>query len=97
LGEIDIDEGLRHELKAAWHRFLDLVEPERPSLHRYCRKLTGNVWDAEDLVQETMLRAFGTLGKLDYAVRSPAPTCIGSPRTGGLMRFGAVEPPKPRF
>lgn len=71
MSEIEIDEGLRHELKAAWHRFVDLVEPERPLLHRYCRRLTGNVWDAEDLVQDTMLRAFGTLGKLDYAVRSP--------------------------
>lgn len=30
----------------------------RPELHRYCRRLTGDIWDAEDLVQETLTRAF---------------------------------------
>lgn len=65
------DEALRHELKAGWHRFLDLIEPERPLLHGYCVRLTRDLWDAEDLVQDTLLRAFGTLGKIDYDVASP--------------------------
>ena len=25
----------------------------RPALHAYCRRLTGNVWDGEDLLQDT--------------------------------------------
>jgi RNA polymerase sigma-70 factor (ECF subfamily) len=29
------------------------------------------VWDAEDLVQETLLRAFGTLGEINHQIRSP--------------------------
>jgi RNA polymerase sigma-70 factor (ECF subfamily) len=35
----------------------------RPELFRYCRALTGSVWDAEDLVQETMLRAYARLAQ----------------------------------
>jgi RNA polymerase sigma-70 factor (ECF subfamily) len=41
--------------------FLDLVEDVRPDLYRYCRSLTRDLWDAEDLVQEALLRAFGRL------------------------------------
>jgi RNA polymerase sigma-70 factor (ECF subfamily) len=40
-------------------------------LHAYCRRLTGDLWDAEDLVQDTLLRAFGTLGRIHDPVRSP--------------------------
>jgi RNA polymerase sigma-70 factor, ECF subfamily len=47
---------------SAWHRYLSDLSPIRPALFRYCRSLTGNPWDADDLVQETMLRGFGTLG-----------------------------------
>jgi RNA polymerase sigma-70 factor (ECF subfamily) len=65
------DDGLRQDLMAAWHRFLDLIQAERPLLHRYCVRLTGNVWDAEDLVQDTLLRGFGTLGKVDYDIDNP--------------------------
>jgi hypothetical protein len=43
-----IPAALRDELRGSWHRFLDLLAPLRPSLHGYCRKLTGNVGDAED-------------------------------------------------
>src|SRR5262249_34151159 len=43
----------------------------RPQLHRYCRKLTGDVWDAEDLVQETLLRAFATLGSVYNTIANP--------------------------
>ncbi|HEV7764129.1 MAG TPA: RNA polymerase sigma factor [Thermoanaerobaculia bacterium] len=51
-------------VKDSWHRFLDLYEPLRPELYRYCRYLTRSPWDAEDLVQDTMARAFVTLGQL---------------------------------
>jgi hypothetical protein len=40
---------LRDELRAAWHRYLDLVAPLRPALHGVCRRLTGNLWEAEDV------------------------------------------------
>ncbi|HET9985951.1 MAG TPA: sigma-70 family RNA polymerase sigma factor [Longimicrobiales bacterium] len=41
--------------------FVAMTEPVRPALWRYALRLTGSPWDAEDLVQETLLRAFGRL------------------------------------
>jgi RNA polymerase sigma factor (sigma-70 family) len=41
-----------------------LVEPHRPALWRYCRAITGSPWEAEDLVQETLLKAFAVLPQL---------------------------------
>ncbi len=56
------------ELAAAvnqsWRRFLESYEPLRPVLYRYCRYLSRSPWDAEDLVQDTLARAFATLGGL---------------------------------
>ena len=54
-----------------WHNFIDALMPLRPGLHAYCRKLTGNLWDAEDLVQETLLRAFGHWGVIYPGIRDP--------------------------
>jgi RNA polymerase sigma-70 factor, ECF subfamily len=51
-------------VKTSWQRFLDVYEPLRPELYRYCRYLTRSPWDAEDLVQDTLARAFATLGCL---------------------------------
>jgi RNA polymerase sigma factor (sigma-70 family) len=42
-------------------QFDEIIAPHREGLWRYCLKLTGNPWDAEDLVQETVLKAFGRL------------------------------------
>ena len=48
----------------AFRRF---VEPEIPVLLRVARSLTGNSADAEDLVQETLIKSFGALDKFDGA------------------------------
>jgi RNA polymerase sigma-70 factor, ECF subfamily len=46
------------ELSAARERFLDLVADLRPDLHRYCSRLVGSAIDGEDVVQETLAKAY---------------------------------------
>jgi RNA polymerase sigma factor (sigma-70 family) len=46
-------------------RFLDLVGSIRPDLHRYCARMTGSVADGEDIVQDTLARAYYALSELD--------------------------------
>jgi RNA polymerase sigma-70 factor (ECF subfamily) len=71
----------RKELQDAWSNYLDIVEPLRPDLHRYCRRVTGNLWDAEDLVQDTLLRGFGSIGRRDdQRIGCSQPGDIGNPR-----------------
>jgi RNA polymerase sigma factor (sigma-70 family) len=48
-------------LRALRAQFGELVEPHRSALWRYCLRLTGNVWDAEDLLQETLAKAFARI------------------------------------
>lgn len=64
-------DALGQDVKASWHRFLDVFEPLRPELYRYCRYLTRSPWDAEDLAQDAMARAFVTLGTLFQEVPHP--------------------------
>jgi hypothetical protein len=56
---------MARQLREAWFRYLDTIEPIRPSLHRYCRRITRDIWDAEDLLQETLLKGFGAIGRGD--------------------------------
>jgi RNA polymerase sigma-70 factor (ECF subfamily) len=58
-------------VQASWQRFLETYEPLRPELYRYCRHLTRSPWDAEDMTQEALSRAFVSLGMLSEPPRSP--------------------------
>src|SRR5215475_15648078 len=71
MAEDETSDPLRAALCTAWHLYVDALAPLRPALHGYCRRLTGNLWDAEDLVQDTLLRAFGTLGSIHHQIRNP--------------------------
>src|SRR5258706_13000997 len=53
------------QLRLAWFQFVDTAEPHRSDLHRYCLRLTGSVWSAEDLVQDTLLRGYAAVGRGD--------------------------------
>lgn len=46
------------EFGQARERFLAMVADLRPELHRYCARLVGSVVDGEDIVQETLAKAF---------------------------------------
>jgi len=45
-------------------RFMELVDAVRPELHRYCARMTGSVIDGEDVVQETLAKAYYALGQM---------------------------------
>ncbi|MBD3648488.1 MAG: sigma-70 family RNA polymerase sigma factor, partial [Pseudomonadales bacterium] len=64
------DRHFNHEgtqiIRAHWFDYLDAVEPLRGELHAYCLGLTGNIWDAEDLVQDTLLKGFGMAARGDF-------------------------------
>ena len=38
--------------------FLETISSLRPSLHRYCARMTGSVMDEEDVVQESLFEAY---------------------------------------
>ncbi|MBI4547833.1 MAG: sigma-70 family RNA polymerase sigma factor [Ignavibacteriae bacterium] len=57
-------ENLERSINELRNNFVSLTEPHRPALWRFCLRLTGSAWDAEDLVQETMMKAFARLAYL---------------------------------
>jgi RNA polymerase sigma factor (sigma-70 family) len=56
---------LASELDAGRKRFLALVADIRPDLHRYCARITGSVTEGEDIVQDTLARAYYALPELE--------------------------------
>jgi RNA polymerase sigma-70 factor (ECF subfamily) len=51
-------------LEQARRQFLSLVAEVRPELLRYCARMTGSVADGEDVVQDTLARAYYELSQL---------------------------------
>jgi RNA polymerase sigma-70 factor (ECF subfamily) len=58
-------ESLVGDLGEGRKRFLSLVGALRPDLHRYCARMTGSIADGEDVVQETLARAYYTISELE--------------------------------
>jgi RNA polymerase sigma-70 factor, ECF subfamily len=66
-----VGDDIRKASRDAFAKLVDATTPFRPELHRYCRRLTGNIWDAEDLVQDTLLKAFASLGSAQGRIDNP--------------------------
>lgn len=66
-----LTDDLRDEARTAWHIYLDSLNPFRPQLFGYCRKLTRDVFDAEDLVHDTLIRGFASLGVVHQPIENP--------------------------
>lgn len=73
MDKVDVPETVRLASRDGFNAFIDALVPFRPDLHRYCRKLTGDIWDAEDLVQDTLLKGFVALGRM----QGPVPNVKG--------------------
>jgi RNA polymerase sigma-70 factor, ECF subfamily len=52
-------------VEARYLAFLETISSLRPSLHRYCARMTGSVMDGEDVVQEALFEAYRNLDKFD--------------------------------
>jgi RNA polymerase sigma-70 factor (ECF subfamily) len=61
---VSSDPSLLSTLQEGRRQFLALVEGLRPELHRYCARMTGSVIDGEDVVQESLARAYYELSEL---------------------------------
>jgi RNA polymerase sigma-70 factor (ECF subfamily) len=53
------------QFEARYLAFLETTIELRPSLHRYCARMTGSVMDGEDVVQEALFEAYRKLEKYD--------------------------------
>jgi RNA polymerase sigma-70 factor (ECF subfamily) len=51
--------------EARYLAFLETITQLRPSLHRYCARMTGSVMDGEDVVQEALFEAYRKLDEFD--------------------------------
>src|SRR5438093_13616159 len=53
--------------EARYLAFLKTIDHLRPSLHRYCSRMTGSVLDGEDVVQDALFQAYRKLDTFDDA------------------------------
>lgn len=61
---------LSDDIRQIESEFKEKIEPFRSDLWRYCYRLTGSPWDAEDLVQDTLLKSLSILAKLYQPVKT---------------------------
>src|SRR5712692_6988351 len=57
--------GSSDPFEARYLAFLETITNLRPSLHRYCSRMTGSVLDGEDVVQDALFEAYRKLDQYD--------------------------------
>ncbi len=82
--------------------FLETVVHLRPSLHRYCARMTGSVTDGEDIVQEALFDAYRRLDAYDdtrplkpWLFRIAHHRCVDFLRRRGVREDAEVEAVSP--
>jgi RNA polymerase sigma factor (sigma-70 family) len=65
MSDRDDARALLQSMDQARDGFVELVAELRPELHRYCARMTGNVFDGEDVVQDTLAKAYFALSQMD--------------------------------
>ena len=79
--------------QGSWQRFLETYEPLRSELYKYCRYLTRSPWDAEDLAQDTLARAFVTLAQMGQEPPNPRAWLFRVASNLWIDRVRRREPP----
>lgn len=108
MGEAEMAFDVQGGVRRPWRQYLDSLTALRPEVHRYCCRLTGNVWDGEDLLQDTLVRVFSLLGKSDanpraYLVRTATDLWIDrvrrAAREQAALQLERAEPQteRPRY
>src|SRR5262245_13397689 len=59
---------LQKTLAESRRKFMALVAEVRPELHRYCARMIGSALDGEDIVQETLAKAYYQLSMMAQPV-----------------------------
>ena len=72
--------------------FRDLVEPHRRAIHVHCYRMLGSLHEAEDVVQETLFRAWRSLDA--YAARASFAAWLYGIATNACL--DALRRPRPR-
>ena len=93
-----IDSKPKGAFEARYLAFLDTVTNLRPKLHRYCARMTGSIFDGEDVVQDALLEAYRKLDQFDDArplspwlFRIAHNRCIDLLRRRGAARQAATK------
>src|SRR6266849_2153805 len=63
MSDRDLTRDLPPAMAEARAGFMELVAEVRPELHRYCARMAGSVFDGEDIVQDTLAKAYFALSE----------------------------------
>jgi RNA polymerase sigma-70 factor (ECF subfamily) len=89
MGEQKLLEAARRRDEGAYR---ELVEPWRRELHAHCYRMLGSVEDAEDALQDALLRAWG--GLPHFEGRSSVRTWLYRVATNACLDVAARRPPR---
>jgi RNA polymerase sigma-70 factor (ECF subfamily) len=92
------------KFEARYLAFLATITDLRPKLHRYCARMTGSITDGEDVVQESLFRAYRSLETFDdsrplgpWLFRIAHNQCIDWLRSRGVRQEAEAAAAEPDY